>query len=111
MKHTNMTQQSFFEDTEQFKLYRENDPETSKAAANSAPTGKMRQFVFDLITKAGENGTTIKEMTASHIHMSTSSISSRPNELEKVGLVFYKGDKRDNSRVIRHIKYKEDDQT
>ena len=28
------------------------------------------------------------------------------NELEKLGLIFYAGDKRDGSRIIRHIKYK-----
>ena len=86
------------------KLYRSTDPYTSRAAAFLLPTGKRRQFVLDLIEKAGEEGVTAKEMISAHPEMSSSSISSRPNELDKLGLVFYQGDKRNGSRVIRHIK-------
>ena len=49
-------------------------------------------------------------MTRAHLELSNSSISSRPNELEKMGLVFYQGDKRDGSRVIRAIEYKTEEQ-
>jgi hypothetical protein len=47
-------------------------------------------------------------MTKRFPEISPSSITSRPNELEKLNLIFYAGDKRDGSRVIRHIKYKEE---
>lgn len=92
------------------KLARNTDPETSKEAAArvSLRITKMRKFVLDMIKQAGSEGITGKEMTKTHKELSTSSISSRPNELEKMGLVFYKGDKRDGSRVIRDIKYKQD---
>jgi len=106
VKHTNL---ELFENIEPYKLHRKNDPETSKQAARSVKLSKARAFVFSLIEKAGENGITIKEMLADNLHLSTSSISSRPNELEKLNLIFYKGDKRNNSRVIRHIKYKEEE--
>tara|TARA_R110000851_G_scaffold6391_1_gene26029 strand:- start:39 stop:401 length:363 start_codon:yes stop_codon:yes gene_type:complete len=93
---------------EAHKLARRDDAQTSKDAAQkvSLKITKMRQFVLDLINQAGADGITGKEMTRSHLELSTSSISSRPNELEKMGLVFYKGDKRDGSRVIRAIEYK-----
>lgn len=96
-----------FENKETYKLHRKNDPETSKQAARSVNLSKAKAFVFDLIKKSGKNGITIKEMLADNLHLSTSTISSRPNELEKLNLIFYKGDKRDGSRVIRLIKYKE----
>lgn len=93
-------------DTEPHKLHRNNDPLTSVEAAYTAPSGKMKKFVLDLIEEAGERGITIKEMVFNNQNLPTSSITSRPNELEKLNLIFYKGDKRDNARVIRHIKYK-----
>lgn len=95
-----------------YQLVRKNDPQTSRDAAQkmTLKITKMRQFVLDLIKQAGENGITGKEMTRAHLELSNSSISSRPNELEKMGLVFYKGDKRDGSRVIRAIEYKTDEQ-
>ena len=95
-----------FEDTEPHKLHRKNDPITSKEAAYSSPSGKMRKFVFAQIEEAGERGTTIKKMVFNNPEIPSSSITSRPNELEKLELIFYRGDKRANARVIRHIKYK-----
>ena len=94
-----------FDDTPPHKLSRTSDPQTSKDAATAAPTGKMRKFVFDLINSSGKEGITIKEMTQAHPHIQSSSITSRPNELEKAGHVFYRGDKRDGGRVIRSSKY------
>jgi len=94
------------------KLARNEDPQTSKDAANKVALKitKMRQFVLDLVKQAGAAGITGKEMTRAHLELSNSSISSRPNELEKMGLVFYQGDKRDGSRVIRAIEYKTEEQ-
>ena len=106
MKHTNMEQLNMFENILPFKLFRKNDPSTSKEAASSAQIGRTRAFVLNIVEEAGPRGTTTKEMTRNHPNIPTSSISSRPNELEKLGLVFYLGDKRDKARVIRHIKYK-----
>ena len=105
-KHTDMKQLNIFDDLSPYKLHRKNDPETSKEAAYSIPLSKRRAFVFNLIGKAGFKGTTIREMTKQFPDISPSSITSRPNELEKLNLIFYAGDKRDGSRVIRHIKYK-----
>ena len=96
-----------FQDTEPYKIYKKEAPVTSREAAYTAPTGRMRSFVLDLIEQAAEKGVTIREMNISNPQFSTSSISSRPNELEKLGAIFYRGDKRNGSRVIRHIKYKE----
>ena len=95
--------------TPESKLARREDPDTSKAAAHkvAGKLGKMQQYVLELVEQAGERGTTIKEMQVlAHPEKRPSSISSRPNELEKKGVVFYAGDKRDGARVIRLIKYK-----
>jgi len=94
-----------FDDVEPYKLAKTGDPETSKEAAKIAPTGKMRTFVYDLIIKSGLDGITIKEMTKAYSDIQSSSITSRPNELEKSGLIFYRGDRRDGSRVIRDNKH------
>lgn len=106
MKHTDMKQQSILDDSSPYKLHRKSDPQTSKEAAYSIPLSKRRVFVLNLIEEAGANGITIREMTKKFPEMPSSSITSRPNELEKLGLIFYAGDKRDGSRIIRHIKYK-----
>ena len=106
MKHTDMKQQSIFKDTEPYKLHRKDSPFTSKNAAYSVPSGKMRQLVFIHIEDSGEKGITAKEIMSKHPSIKYSSITSRPTELEKLGLIFYAGAKRDGSRVIRHIKYK-----
>ena len=95
-----------FGDTEPHKLHRKNDPTTSKEAAYSVPSGKLRKFVFAQIKEAGEKGITTKEIGRKYPTIAYSSITSRPVELEKLELIFYKGDKRANARVIRHIKYK-----
>ena len=44
-------------------------------------------------------------MEKNYPNMGRSTISCRPSELERLNLIFYAGDKRDGSRVIRHIKY------
>jgi len=107
VKHINF---DLFKDTEPYKLHRKNDPFTSKEAAYSVPSGKMRQLVFTLIEESGERGITAKEIMSKHPSIKYSSITARPTELEKLGLIFYKGDKRDSARVIRHMKYKRDDE-
>ena len=88
------------------KLARSLDPETSKAAAHkvAGKLGQMQQYVLSLIEAAGARGATIKEMQLANPEQRPSSLSSRPNELHKRGLVFYSG-KRDGSRVIKLSKY------
>ena len=110
MKHINTKQQRLFDDLSPHKLHRKNDPQTSKEAAYAVPLAKTRAFVFNLITEAGKAGVTVKEMKAAYPNMGYSTISSRPSELERLGLIFYAGDKRDHARVIRHTKYKEETQ-
>jgi hypothetical protein len=65
----------------------------------------MARYVLSLIDLAGKKGTTIKEMVRLHPHYTSSTISSRPSELERTGHIFYAGDKRGESRIVRHIKY------
>ena len=91
-----------------YKLARRDDPDTSKDAADTVAgkLGKMQTYVLSLVEEAGAKGITTKEMQLAHPEKRPSSLSSRPNELEKKGLVFYAGDKRSGARVIRLIKYK-----
>ena len=105
-RHTDMKQLSIFDDLSPHKLHRKDGPATSKDAAYSVPLAKTRAFVLSLIEESGENGTTVKEMIKNYPDMGYSTISSRPSELERLNLIFYVGDKRDGSRVIRHVKYK-----
>ena len=106
LKHTEMKQQNIFDNISPHKLHRKTDPKTSKEAAYSINLSKSRTFVLNLIEEAGAKGITIREMTKRFPEIPSSSITSRPNELEKLGFVFYAGDKRDGSRIIRHIDYK-----
>ncbi len=109
MKHTDMKQQDLFENIEPHKLHRKNDPQTSREAAYSVSRslGKTRSFVLGLIEEAGDKGITVKEMSKKSPDVCYTALSPRPAELEKLNIIFYKGDKRDGARVIRHIKYKE----
>jgi len=107
VKHTNMEQQSLFDNIEPHKLYRKNDPKTSKEAAYSVShsLGKTRSFVLGLVEEAGNKGITVKEMNKESPDVCYTALSPRPVELERLNLIFYKGDRRDGARVIRHIKY------
>jgi len=94
---------------EAYRLARKDSPQTSKDAAEKIAQNlsKRRKFVLDLIKAAGSGGATIKEMWRANPETPYSSISARPLELLKLGLIFYAGDVRDGARVIRAIKYKE----
>ena len=105
VKPTDMKQLNIFDNLNPNKLHRRNDPDTSIDAAYSVPLSQRRAFVLNLIEEAGEKGITVKEMEKNYPNMGRSTISCRPSELERLNLIFYAGDKRDGSRVIRHIKY------
>ena len=109
MKHINSNERmnDMFEDTAPYKLARKESPQTSKDAAERVPSARMRRYVLALIDLAGRKGTTIREMNKAHPQYTTSTISARPCELERAGHIFYAGDKRDSSRVMRHIRYKD----
>ena len=105
MKHINERQQNLFDNIEPYKLHRKNDPQTSKDAARTVNSGNDRAELFEAIQQAGIKGLTLKEYCTYHGYQ-MSSKSSRCCELEKSGHIFYQGDRRSRSRVIRHIKYK-----
>ena len=105
MKHINIKQKDLFDNIEPYKLHRKNDPQTSKNAARTVNSGNDRAELLEAIQQAEIKGLTLKEY-CTHQGYQMSSKSSRCCELEKSGHVFYQGDKRDKSRVIRHIKYK-----
>ena len=97
---------------EPHKLARADDPDTSKEAAHSleGDLSKLRAAVLKAIEGAGMEGLTLKELQLMFAGTTGGTISSRPNELRKQGLVFHvEGDKRGTPRkgnVIRSSKYK-----
>lgn len=95
-----------------YQLVRKDAPQTSKDAAEKVALtlNKMRVLVLQLVKDAGSDGITSKEIAEQNLHLSNSTCTARPSELERMGLIFYKGDKRDGARVIRAIEYKEDEQ-
>ena len=97
-----------FKDSPAHTLSRVSDPATSKAAGAKTPSGKQRKRMFDAVEGSGERGLTIKEFAhANNVQMS--SFSSRPNELFKMGYIFYRSDKRDGCRVMRSVKYRKEE--
>ena len=94
-------------DTKAYKLARANHPQTSKNSARVSLSGKRRELVYREVVNAGGKGISAKEIYEKYRNeiKGQSSISSRPNELEKEGLVFYAGDTREGSRVIRDVKW------
>lgn len=97
---------------EPHKLARADDPDTSKEAANSleGDLSRLRAAVLKAIEDAGMEGLTLKELQLMFSGTTGGTISSRPNELRKQGLVFHvENDKRGTPRkgnIIRASKYK-----
>jgi hypothetical protein len=81
---------------------RTTDPETSKAAAKKVNSSSDRDELLSAVRKSGESGLTLKEYCEARGYQ-MSSKSSRCKELETAGLIFYLGDKRDGSRIMRPI--------
>ena len=90
---------------EPFRLHRTTDPQTSVEAAHKVDTAKMKQLVHQDIIDAGFFGITAREIADRHPDLPYSSVTSRPAELERDGLIYYKGDKRNGARIIRDKKW------
>ena len=102
-----------FEDTEAFKLFRNTDPHTSKEAAFLLDTHRARKFVLQVVKDAGIDGITVPEMQRKYPLFTGGTISSRPNELEKEGKIFYTEETRApfngegrQAQIMRAAKYK-----
>jgi hypothetical protein len=85
------------------KLARTDAPATSKASANKVDTAKLKELVFEQVKAQGENGLTAKELVAANPDHHYSSLTARPASLEQEGRIFYLGDKRDGSRIMRSV--------
>ncbi len=81
-------------------LARNTDPETSKAAAAITDSAKLKAMVLEYIEGAGKYGITMAEVSEkSGLDKNTVSPRSRP--LEDAGDIFYQGDTRNGSRIMR----------
>ena len=101
-----------FQDTEAYKLFRNTDPHTSKEAAFLLDNHKARRFVYQVVKDVGIDGITIPELQKKY-PSTGGTISSRPNELEREGKIFYAGDTRAafngkgrQARIMRAAEYK-----
>tara|TARA_R100000808_G_scaffold24974_1_gene60060 strand:- start:4240 stop:4608 length:369 start_codon:yes stop_codon:yes gene_type:complete len=95
-----------FDTTDPFKLYRSDDPETSAIGAHIVNSAHLKQIVYAMVKESGMRGLTPKEAEVAYEKLlgrrvTGGTISGRPKNLEEDGLIFYLGDKRDNSRVMR----------
>lgn len=104
-----MTTIDLFADTPVYKLHRQDNPDTSKEAAKKVESGELKKLVYDTLVEAGENGMTMGEVCEA-TGVPLNSLSPRSAPLEREGLIFYRGDRRDGSRVMRtvnHMKFAE----
>ena len=85
-----------------YKLYRTDAPQTSIDAAHSIDVTSLELLVLNAIKDAGSEGITAKEVLMQYPELPYSSITARPKALEAKGLIYYGGDVRERSRVMRH---------
>lgn len=83
------------------KLHRSDSPATSAAAAKKVSTASMKARVLVIVVDAGEDGITANELLSHFPDSSYSTVTARPKALLEDGFIYYKGDTRNGSRVIR----------
>ncbi len=87
-----------------YKLYRKDAPQTSIDAAYSVDVSAREQLVLDSIKDAGDRGITYKELCRLHPNVPATTLSARPKALEEKGLIYYRGQIREKSRVMFAVK-------
>lgn len=80
--------------TADFKLYRPNDPETSREAARSVNTPRLEQLVYETIKDYGAAGCISDDVRATHPTLAYSSVTARFKALAEKGLIRYEGRRR-----------------
>ena len=85
-----------------YKLYRTDAPQTSIDAAYSVDVTAREKLVLDAIKDSGDHGATIKELARAYPDVPYTTLSARPKALQEKGLIYYAGDVREKSRVMRH---------
>lgn len=80
------------------KLYRKQDPETSKEAAKSINTANLEEIVYDVINTSGTNGMIsdeVREVCKKKYGITAySSVTARYKALHEKGLLAYTGETR-----------------
>ena len=77
--------------TAEYKLYRPNDPETSKEAGRSIDTNRLEQLVYETIKGYGAAGCISDDVRAAHPTLAYSSVTARFKALAEKGLIRYDG--------------------
>ena len=81
--------------TESHKLYRQNDPDTSKEAAELVDTTRLEGLVYATILNAGAKGIISDQVRAALPQVkSYSSVTARFKALKEKGLIEYSGERR-----------------
>ena len=88
-------------DTPVHKLHRKDAPQTSIDAAKGLDVSARERLVLDSIIQSGQAGMTIKELGRKHPDVPYTTLSARPKALEEKHFIYYLGDTREGSRVMR----------
>lgn len=80
------------------KLYRKQDPDTSREAAKRTNTAKLEEIVYDVISTSGNNGMISDEVrdvcNRKYGITAYSSVTARYKSLYEKGLLVYTGETR-----------------
>ena len=77
--------------TPEHKLYRPDDPETSKEAARSVDTSRLEQLVYETVKGYGAAGCISDDVRTAHPTLAYSSVTARFKALAEKGLIRYEG--------------------
>ena len=80
--------------TSDYKLFRPDSPDTSKAAARSIDTTRLEQMVYETIKGYGAAGCISDDVRATHPTLAYSSVTARFKALAEKGLIRYDGSRK-----------------
>ncbi len=89
--------------TADYKLYRPNDPETSKEAGRSIDTSRLEQLVYETIKGYGATGCISDDVRAAHSSLAYSSVTARFKALAEKGLIRYEGKRKGSSNRSQRV--------
>lgn len=89
--------------TADYKLYRPDDPETSKEAGRSIDTSRLEQLVYETIKSYGATGCISDDVRAAHSSLAYSSVTARFKALAEKGLIRYEGKRKGSSNRSQRV--------
>ena len=89
--------------TSDYKLFRPDSPDTSKAAARSIDTSRLEQLVYETIKGYGASGCISDDVRATHPALAYSSVTARFKALAEKGLIRYDGRRKGASGRLQRV--------